>query len=220
MIEKAFAELNEVDDFCEEYAETFGEELIDIFRDSLHINDAHYSYGASKFVIWFDSDKNYVYKIPFKVKYNEYYPNETEFVELECDYCQKEAEMYEEIAQRDEEIAKLFFLKTKVVRELRDGYLLYRQTACYSCGMDYTGRKSPYKESLQKATGCDYHLEQLFPIEFFDYIFKIYTTKAENLIARLVKLVNSLDINDIHRNNVGLTENGTPVVFDYSGYYD
>jgi hypothetical protein len=222
LIEEAFAELNEVDDFCEEYAETFGEELLDIFRNDLHVNDAHYNYGASKFVIWFDSDKNYVYKIPFKVKYNEYYgdyPNEVEFVELEYDYCKKEADMYEEITDQDEEIAKLFFLKTEVVREMRDGYLLYRQTACCSCGIEYSGRKSLYKESLEKATGYNQHLENLFPTEFFDYIFKVYTTKAENLIARLVKLVDSLDINDIHRNNVGFTDIGTPVIFDYSGYY-
>lgn len=222
LIEEAFAQLNEVDDFCEEYAETFGEELLDIFRNYLHVNDAHYNYGASKFVIWFDSDKDYVYKIPFKVKYNEYYgdyPNEVEFVELEYDYCKKEADMYEEIADQDEEIAKLFFLKTEVVREMRDGYLLYRQTACCSCGIEYSGRKSIYKESLEKATGYNQYLENLFPTEFFDYIFKIYTTKAENLISRLVKLVDSLDINDIHRNNVGFTAIGTPVIFDYSGYY-
>lgn len=222
LIEEAFAELNEVDDFCEEYAETFGEELLDIFRNDLHVNDAHYNYGASKFVIWFDSDKDYVYKIPFKVKYNEYYedyPDEVEFVELEYDYCKKEADMYAEIEAEDEEIAKLFFLKTEVARELRDGYLLYRQTACCSCGIEYSGRRSIYKASLEKATGYNRHLENLFPTEFFDLIFKVYAFNAENLIARLVKLVDSLDINDIHRNNVGLTETGTPVVFDYSGYY-
>lgn len=213
MITAAFRNLENLDEFCDEYCDFFATRICSYIAEKFKVK-CHCASGASKFVVIFD-DYDYVFKIPYHQSYM-YESGDLYEFEYAYDYCDLEVEKYADIMSMDSEIAELFFPKSEYVCQMTDDYSLYRQIKCDNI--------SEFKESHSRdeitTTLANNNRRLYVSYRIADYLISNYDLNtAFDLLDRLNKVVNCCEISDLHMGNYG-TLNGRPVIFDYSGYED
>lgn len=161
----------------------------------------HEREGASKCCFLLDENKNFVLKFPL------YDNNEDE------NYCQIEAEIYEKVPEE----LKKFFAKTfyvgnftdcdgeinKVYCQERVPVIADEEPECHDFGEDI------------------YDLAEKIGVDNCDGYFLLYLLSkgySEEICQKLYNFIIAEGINDLHDGNWGLREDGTPVLFDFSGY--
>jgi len=183
---------------------------LDYVCDQLPAN-VNYDNGCSKFVIFLNDEE--VIKIPFSGMYiydeddDEYY-----FREFEGgDYCKKEAEVYQAAAQ---EGLAFFFAKTMLAGFTEeDKYPIYISDRVCPFNDDPSRRNSFSDESYKKAR--EYHSS--FSPSWLACALEYY---GEKDVERLVAFVKRERVGDFHLGNLGFTQDGAPIIFDYSGYME
>ena len=156
--------------------------------------------GASKCCFLLDEEDNFVLKFP---RYDE-----------DENYCQMEANIYEEVPEELKKFfAKTFYLGkfTDCNGEANEVYCQERvpiiaedEPECYDFGKDIY--------DLAENIGLDCAGGFLLYLLSKGY--------SEETCQKLQNFINNQGINDLHDGNWGLREDGTPVLFDFSGYDD
>lgn len=213
----------------------------------LNTSDYFYSlHGASKYILINDK-LPYVIKIPFNGFWEEVYEEEIYkeddiedveedifpkyvFTNFECagrdsycddamwenNYCETEARFYQVIEEGREDI-KIFFAETRYCTAI-DGKRIYLQEKVipYSKADDkYSHKSSPLAKELSKKV---YH--QIAE----DWIEAAIIYYGEELTKKFIDFLdNDDDIGeiikeDLHNENYGYREDGSPCLLDYSGY--
>lgn len=154
--------------------------------------------GATKCCFLLDEEKNFVLKFP------QYDKDEN--------YCQMEANIYEEVPEE----LKKFFAKTFYLGEFTDCDGERNEVYCQERVPIIAEDKSE----------CCYFSNDIYDLA--DNIglvcnggFLLYLLSkgySEEICQKLQNFINSQGINDLHDGNWGLREDGTPVLFDFSGY--
>ena len=153
--------------------------------------------GASKCCFLLDEEEDFVLKFP---------------QEDEENYCQIEADIYKKVPEE----LKKFFAKTFYLGKFTD-----REGEV--CGVYYQERVPVIAESKLDcyAFGDDiYDWAKEIEIDC-DGGFLLYLLSkgySEEICQKLQNFIHLQGINDLHDGNWGLREDGTPVLFDFSGY--
>jgi hypothetical protein len=173
-----------------------------------HFPELHFSFGATRFVIWDDSWRS-VLKMNLSNEYNE------------VDYCQLEVSNYQEACEMG--IEKIL-LETRKLAEIGNGDGIYIQTRYDS---DYSRLSTSQKQKLERMTRkivrCEIferskkHCYDNYRISDIWYA-RAYQLYGKKFMKRFEEWTTTLKIGDLHRNNVGFL-NGQPILLDYAGYF-
>ena len=170
-------------------------------------------WGCTKFVVVDVNNMDYVIKIPFNGYYD--YNSETEeddwFDFNVYDYCAKEEEIYGEIENED---FACMFAETAAIGRTKSGKVIYAQERAESAYVD-SEKKESSKDSTDKikelrAKGLAYGFQS-------DWLAVAIDWYGEQIVTNFLKYADN-NIYDTHENNYGYRFDGSPVIFDYSGY--
>ena len=164
------------------------------------------AWGVSKFVIFPSGNLNKVIKIPFEGvwEYNSEIEDE-EWFEFEVikDYCAEEAAIYDEAVEAGLEC---FFAKTEFGGFTKDGTKFY-----------IADRVKPFdwhratEGSEKKANEIRCSLDSIWIANAIDCY-------GLDKVNELVAFLWDRNLHDFHDGNVGMREDGSPVLLDYSDY--
>lgn len=171
----------------------------------------YYEFGASK-AVFISLAHDYVIKIPFCG--DEDYDTE-EFYSFTCargytewDYCDAESYIYNHLVP---EHLKILFAETRFVTKIND-YPIYIQPKCIPFDFD----KFQSYESIQKTHEiCS---EQKLKCFNENWLADVYETYGAEILTDLLLFIEEYNIQDLHNGNIGYTEEGYPIIFDYSGF--
>ena len=208
-----------IDDLTKLYIpENFGTDESDCGDTLEYIIDqikCEYAYGVSKFVL-FINDKEVV-KIPFNGEY--YWNYEAEDYVFEpfmtiTDYCKKEATLYEKAQELG--IAE-FFAGTHLAGYTKDHTPFYISERINKT-FDDVEVSAEQKESAKKYADSKGDISwRRLPVQWLALALEKFGVAK---VDKFVNFIIDFDINDLHWGNVGLRDDGTPVLIDYSGWHD
>lgn len=201
-----------------------------IDEDSIETSDVEYVieqveeagstcvWGASKFVIFVD-DENIVVKIPFNSKlhydYNTLEPLEEGedgcLYEMIPNYCEKESCVY-----KDAEVAGIpyFFAKTEFAGYTDDWtpYYISERVVPFDWAKNGKTRVNTKERQQIYAYACKVSsLNESWINTACDFY-------GEDAVSRLISFIEEEGINDLYEYNIGFRKDGSPCIFDYSGY--
>lgn len=167
-------------------------------------------FGASKLVFLF---KDYVVKLPFNGVQN-YVNDEEEYVfdpYYTEDYCALELSIYHDA--KAEGLEK-FFTATELAGYTKDHTPFYKAERVYS--FYSSKRKEISEDSLCKASSIrkNYHCGGLD----IDWLAAAIDFYGEELTNDFINFIEEHGIGDLHNDNIGYREDGSPVLLDYSGF--
>lgn len=209
----------------------FSSSNFEVFTDDLYntnIGLFDCEAGATKLVLFFDSEDDKVFKIPFKGYYDEegdcdeygafvFIPfqcanwfNWDDYENIKWDYCHVETQIYELAKEKGLEE---FFAKTEKIYDW-DEIPIYVQPRCVSFweseGQHYSSENS---KQLSKKILNDKWYHRI-PEEWFSVIIEMYgREKAE----KFLDFIMDLELCDLHDSNVGYCGN-RPVIIDYAEF--
>jgi hypothetical protein len=173
-----------------------------------HFPELHYSFGATRFVIWDDSWRS-VLKMNLSAEYDE------------VDYCQLEVSNYQEACEMG--IEKIL-LETRKLADIGNGDGIYIQTRYDS---DYSRLSASQKQKLERMT------RKIVQCVIFErsknlcydnhrisdlWYARAYQMYGKQFMKRFEEWTVRFKIGDLHRHNVGFL-NGQPILLDYAGYF-
>lgn len=168
--------------------------------------------GASKFV--FSLNEKEVVKIPFdgmwqEVDWDEFDDNcegDFSFTPYDNNYCEIETSVYADAVAAGVE---MFFASTKYVGVSKNNKPIYVSEKVNNW---YHGWKpTPSKGSVEKAEQTESELST-------DWLAVAYEVYGDDLVNRLLDFICDEGIDDLHRGNLGVRQDGTPCILDYSGF--
>lgn len=196
------------EDNCETYAM---EEVYDQLDETVET-----AYGASKFVIFFEG-LNEIVKIPFNGSFFYPYDDETgEYLNKEVfdpyyteDYCEVEAAIY-----KDAEYAglEMFFAATRYAGKTASGTPYYISDRVNTHGSYKRGSE----DSRKKAEKLFHNSCCALSAAFLEAAIECY---GEEATRKLLDFIEDEEISDLHSANVGVREDGSPVILDYSSFH-
>lgn len=141
-----------------------------------------------------------------------------DFDGLESNYCAYEAEVYGEAEERGLE---KYFAKIKPFCNIGNTWVYIQDYVAYddgrNCDVDlYDEKNRTTLDKINTKMGKTPGIEEL-PEEWCLAFVKKY---GENELDKLFKFLEEKGINDLHAMNVGYTEDDSPVIFDYSGFFE
>lgn len=169
-----------------------------------------YSYGASKICFYF-SGIDYIFKIPYNMNEDGDY--------FDDDYCMLEEDNYNYSKNYNDKISDIF-VKTEFIGFLDEDEIcpVYIQPFVpvrgYQAKWDYL----TFNTSSQRRKAMKIREEMGdndLPIEFLASCIRKY---GEDTTKQLYEFLMDFEINDTTWYNCGCTNQGNPVIFDYSGY--
>lgn len=179
--------------------------------------DCCFNYGASKGVFWRDN-WDFVIKVPL---YS---------CGASCDYCQLEVDAYEKILEDYPDCACLF-AETCYIGKYGE-LPVYAQRKVNSTLEEFYCGKPENRRWWNNFSHKCYEQLPKFPLVYEKYE-NLYYSRLNRAFFMLVlwkfgaKALRSLcrwiedtEQGDLHDNNVGLNDNHTPVIFDFSGFDD
>lgn len=172
--------------------------------------------GASKFV--FPLNEKEVVKIPFDGMWqdgdwdefddedNDDYKDGLGFTPYDNNYCEIETCVYADAVAAGVE---MFFASTKYVGTSSNNKPIYVSEKVNNW---YHGWKpTPSKGSVEKAEQTESEL----PVDWLAVAYEVY---GDDLVNRLLDFISDNGIDDLHRGNLGIRQDGTPCILDYSGF--
>ena len=200
----------------DEYFSVHEEDFLISAIDCEKTPDFDWGDGASKLVIIpFDTD--YVIKIPFNSNHNEFGATWEAFYTQ--DYCEKEVELYDSLAENENPIFLQFFLPLTRVKEFQN-WEIYIQPKCeiYD-NTDKWDRQNSYSKNsmdMVKSNACA-ELSSL-PEDWLAAVAEVL--QDIGLVKEFIHILEEYGINqDLHRGNIGYC-NGKPIILDYGGFDD
>lgn len=194
----SFFEKNSFEDFNDN---TY-KELEDYFYQ--YLSDQKYVIfcGVTKFVI-VPKYINFVVKIPF-------------FDANGIDHCKLEANNSFQIeeAELDEYIAKSCFYK----EYNRIPFYVQEKAECDYCSIDDEMAEIYYSSYEEEFDEYGDFLDYFYNLSDKEKIFPYMSYYWGSAVYKMMNLIDSLQINDLHSGNVGFI-NGNLVLIDYSGYH-
>lgn len=192
------------------YDDEFSEFVADVIAQ---LDGEKWNYGATKFVI-IPAQCKYVIKVPFRGEWG--YDNETDqsifndFVNE--DYCCIEADIYDQIANRD---ISMMFAATSFYATTKSGMPLYIQEKIKETydDCDHENHRSS-RNSFEKAKELVKYSS--FPADWIGVAIDYY---GEAVVKHFLDYAET-ELSDMHSANFGYRFDGSPVVHDYSGYYE
>jgi len=175
-----------------------------------------YHYGASQFVIEDPSDE-VVYKIPFN---GEFWYNNDDEEETDEDswhwfnrvnYCELTEEIYDNAV--DKGIEKIF-AKIERVGTTVSGKPFYAQERIEVAYEDDETERTHSRDSEKEYENLPYFRNR-FPADWLLCAIDYY---GIDFIKKFLPF--AYDLSDLHRGNIGYRFDGSPVIFDYCGYYE
>ena len=182
--------------------------------------------GVSKIVISYSGIPNYVIKVPFKGRYNDY-DEETElFIDASYDkpyrnintwdYCEAEANCYHD-AKEYYDLGDMF-AKTEYLGKI-EGIPIYISEKITTLVSDTCVRNSSkhtekIAESLQDKYEIDWGFREGSGLSAFIDCY------GEKRTEELVSFLEEYDVSDLHDGNIGYDLYGNVKIIDYSGWYD
>ena len=187
----------------------------DVLDEVINQIPCNYAYGVSKFVI-FINDKE-VAKIPFNGQF--FWDDESKEYVFEnfhniMDYCALEADIYEEAVTRGLE---MFFAGTRYVGHTADNtpfYISERVNKNLDDVWDDVSDEEVATARTYAQTKEDFSWRRLSD-RWLALALRFY---GKELVDKFVKFIKDFGINDLHFNNVGVREDGSPCLIDYSGW--
>lgn len=188
--------------------EEFIEDVFEEIFSSIKGYKGH-CYGATKICFYFKGI-DYVFKIPFNInEFGDYFND---------DYCMLEEDNYN-YSKGYDKISNIF-VKTEFIGFLdeEESCPVYIQPLVpvtgYRAKWDYlTFNTSSQRRKAMKIR--DELGDNDLPIDFLASCVRKY---GENTAKQLYEFLMNFEINDITWYNCGCTDQGKPVIFDYSGY--
>lgn len=186
----------------------------------LNINYEDWNHGMSKFVLLFDKE---VVKIPFNGSMVEIYNENYDIIDYEfqefigaknSNYCSLELAIYNEAVDFGIE---QFFTKTWLVGYTADRTPIYGAEKVKPFYDSTSRQKSkPSQDSIQAA----FFKQAEEDINWIDndWLARAIDWYGMEAVNDFITFVETMDINDLHTENIGFREDGSPVVFDYSSY--
>lgn len=191
------------------YDEPDEEFLMELTPAFKKIGYHEFAWGCTKFVAISNRNDNYIIKIPFEGYYeHNYKTDEDDYTEFSMgDYCAIEENIYAEI--ENEDFAVLF----AETASLGNGF--YVQERAESCFNYCDETRSSSKDSLKKAEEWEKeYITGGFATEWVAIAIDFY---GEEVVEHFLTYARQ-NIHDIHTGNYGYRFDGSPVIFDYSGY--
>lgn len=191
------------------------EAMEDVYAQLEH-GSANTAFGATKFVI-FLNDKE-VAKIPFNGAfwYDSY--QDWNFYEFYVeDYCAREANIYE---KAEDEGIEEFFAYTKYCGNSVCGKPVYVSERVYTFYDNDRVREKTNSfsmNSMERAKELKDKLSTRLHEEWVARAIEYYGFEA---VQKLFDFIEKEDIRDLHCDNVGFREDGSPCILDYSSYYE
>lgn len=168
--------------------------------------------GATKLVL-IPYRKDYVIKIPFNAT------EEYEYFTFSNDYCESEINLYNEAVNNNYED---FFLPIEYCISIKGGYPIYIQEKAtpFLALSEWQREKLCSNESFKiiKESKVKRHFRKLPEAWLASCLDKLGT--EEELQNFLEFLDNFNILSDLHYGNIGYYHNGSPVIFDYGGFFE
>lgn len=201
----------------------YNENVLDLLYE-LPDDNIYCEYGASKVTIISKHFKDFVIKIPFtgdkemkkeRFKYansnlQHYYKNNKN---LSCwDYCHTDVEIYN--LAKEKNIEK-YFAEIKLLGYC-DKHPIYIQEKCKiftekELNSIETEKIKRLKEKLNSSS-AEYSSSA--------WLLEFSNRYGENELKKLTNFLDSFDISDLHKDNLGYNKKGEMVLIDYSGFND
>lgn len=171
-----------------------------------------YNYGLTKLVLFLNKEQ--VLKIPFS--------GDSYITFRIKDYCKEESLIYESAVAAGLE---KYFAKTIFFCSSKNKYPIYTSERIFFDGF-YKKENSTVltKERLQLITDLTEIYENFFeqnyidiPLEWSSAAIDYYGVPS---FKKFLEFLYDEDINDLHSGNLGFREDGSPAIFDYSGYWE
>lgn len=134
------------------------------------------------------------------------------FTELSFNYCKREVDIYNDAVAFGVES---FFCKPSYLGKFRE-IELYSQERCAHCGA-YSTKKHPSNESLNQLDHILNSRDKFHMLHSWTFDASIIDFYGQEFYSKLLDFVCD-NITDIHGNNIGYRENGSPCIFDFSGF--
>ena len=174
-------------------------------------SDVSTVWGATKFVIIFDKE---VVKIPFNGMYDYESDEFTPFIYN--DYCAIEANLYD---KAEDAGLEYFFAKTEYAGMTVSRTPYYISERVYEWYESGTKSRKPSAENIEKAktfynsNDCHVWIDE----NWFTLAYEYY---GEEEVKRLIKFIEENEISDFHNGNLGVREDGSPCIIDYSSFLE
>ena len=157
----------------------------------------YFEHGATRGCFYF-SDEDYVFKF--------------DFFNLECSYCETEADFYQEAKKKHLEKV---FLPMERFDELCGATIYIQDKAHYGFHhFDILTEEEEHRYSKLKSSSA---LMNQLPLEWIKAFVSYY---GEELFKDFELFIDNFGINDLHEGNIGIDEKGRPYIFDYAGFFE
>ena len=178
-------------------------------------NTTHTTWGASKFIIFFDENPDEIVKIPFNGVYT--LDDEERIIGFDkyinTDYCSIEAKVYEDAVDYG---LSQFFAETRFGGYTESGTPYYISEKVYTMWTYDRDKKDHYSEkSFKKATQTAESTE--LPAVWLAWAYEYY---GDTAVQDLLDFILIEGIGDLHSDNIGYREDGSPVLLDYSNFLE
>ena len=199
-----------------------------LFNDG--ITNVDVASGMTK-VVLIPNDKDYVIKIPItKIGDYEYYENEKgdwekgKFMISDNklgDYCSIEERLFNSF---DDEIKEIF-AETKFITKVNN-LPIYIQEKIKTPYRRKINQFDPFHYPSDRKSDMDIHYELNLIGEYNEYdnefqedfSYDILVNYGFEFLIKLLQMIDSKGITDLHSGNYGYNGNYKPMIFDYSGY--
>lgn len=175
------------------------------------------TYGATKFVI-FLNDKEVV-KIPFNgCFWWDYKEDGLVFCNFQySDYCAMEEEMYN---KAEEAGVEQFFVSTKYYGNAVSGVPVYVSERVYTFYDNDKVRERTNSFTENSMTKAKELKDRVYTRLHDEWIARAIEYYGYEAVEKLFDFIEEEDIRDLHTNNIGFREDGSPCILDYSSYYE
>lgn len=175
-------------------------------------SDVSTVWGATKFVIIFDKE---VVKIPFNGMYDYEGDEFTPFIYN--DYCAIEADLYD---KAEDAGIEYFFAKTEYagMTVSRTPYYISEKVYEWDSNEKNNRSRKPSEKSIEKAEEFYSNKNSIWIDNY--WIALAYEYYGEKAVKKFVDFVEDNEISDFHGGNLGIREDGSPCILDYSSYLE
>lgn len=207
---------------CQNYLDDVYEFIKDYHPEVDWINN-----GVSKIVISYNDLPNYVIKIPFKGKYDEYNDENAFFINADCyekpyenvntwDYCESEANCYYD-AEKYYGLGDMF-AKTEYLGEIENTPVYISEKITILMSDTKVKNSNKHTEKIAKTLQSKYEIDYSFCEG--DGLLAFINCYGEERTEDLVSFLEEYGIEDLHNGNIGYDLYGNVKIIDYSGWYD
>lgn len=182
--------------------------------------------GVSKIVISYNDLPNYVIKVPFKGRYNDYEDESEFFINANCykpyrninnwDYCESEANCYHD-AKEYYGLGDMF-AKTEYLGKIEDTPIYISEKITTLMSDTRVKNSSKHTEKIARSLRDKYEIDYGFCEG--DGLSAFINCYGEKRTEELVSFLEEYDVSDLHEGNIGYDLYGNVKIIDYSGWYD